>query len=64
MPTSAVVRGATGLPIVWVKTAPERFEPQTVKTEPFDGDSVVVTAGVKPDQRVVTEGVTLLNQVR
>lgn len=64
LPASAVVRGANGLPIVWIKTQPERFEPQTVKVEPFDGDSVVVTAGIKEDQRIVTDGVTLLNQVR
>ncbi len=64
LPASAVVRGATGLPIVWIKTAPERFEPQVVDAEPFDGDSVVIRAGLEPDQRVVTEGVTLLNQVR
>lgn len=64
LPTSAVVRGPTGLPIVWLKSAPERFEPQVVKVEPFDGNSVVVSAGLKEDQRVVTDGVTLLNQVR
>ncbi|KUO64229.1 MAG: hypothetical protein APF80_17595 [Alphaproteobacteria bacterium BRH_c36] len=64
LPASAVVRGPTGLPIVWLKKQPERFEPQVVKVEPFDGDSVVITAGLKPDQRVVTDGVTLLNQVR
>ncbi len=64
VPSSAVVRGQTGLPIVWIKTAPERFEPQTVKVEPLDGNNVVVAAGLKADQRIVTEGVTLLNQVR
>lgn len=64
LPASAIVRGQTGLPIVWVKTEPERFEPRTVKVEPLDGTSVVVTAGLKEDLRVVTDGVTLLNQVR
>ena len=64
LPASAVVRGQTGLPIVWVKTEPERFEPQTVKVEPLDGLSVVVAAGLKEDMRIVTDGVTLLNQVR
>lgn len=64
LPNSSVVRGPTGLPIVWLKNSPERFEPQVVKIEPFDGSSVVVTAGLKADQRVVTDGVTLLNQVR
>jgi len=64
VPSSSIVRGQNGLPIVWVKSDSERFEPQTVKTEPLDGQHVVVTAGLKPDVRVVTEGVTLLNQVR
>ncbi len=64
VPASAIVRGQTGLPIVWVKTEPERFEPRTVKYEPLDGRSVVVTAGLRDDLRIVTDGVTLLNQVR
>lgn len=64
VPASAIVRGQTGLPIVWIKTEPERFEPQTVKVEPLDGTNVVVAAGLKADQRIVTEGATLLNQVR
>ncbi len=64
LPTSAIVRGQTGLPIVWIKTEPERFEPQAVKMEPLDGRSVVVTAGLKAGQRIVTDGATLLNQVR
>ena len=64
VPTSAIVRGQTGLPIVWIKTEPERFEPRIVKVAPLDGRSVVVTAGLKADLRIVTDGVTLLNQVR
>jgi membrane fusion protein, heavy metal efflux system len=64
IPASAVVRGETGLPIVWIKTDAERFEPQLVKLTPLDGQNVVVTAGLKVDRRVVTDGVTLLNQVR
>lgn len=64
VPSSSIVRGQNGLPIVWVKTDAERFEPQMVKIEALDGQHVVVTAGLKPDMRVVTEGVTLLNQVR
>ncbi|MFN3869142.1 MAG: efflux RND transporter periplasmic adaptor subunit, partial [Hyphomicrobiaceae bacterium] len=64
LPTSAIVRGATGLPVVWLKVAPERFEPQVVKVEPLDGNNVIVAAGLAADQRVVTDGVTLLNQIR
>ena len=64
LPASAILRGQTGLPIVWIKSEPERFEPQIVKVEPLDGQFVVVTAGLKADQRIVTDGATLLNQVR
>jgi hypothetical protein len=64
LPASSVVRAASGLSIVWVKSEAERFEPHTVRYEPLDGQRVVVLAGLKPDQRVVTEGATLLNQIR
>ena len=64
LPASSVVRAASGLSIVWVKTEPERFEPHTVRYEPLDGQRVVVLAGLKADMRVVTEGATLLNQIR
>ena len=50
--------------VVWVKTAPERFEPRAVTTEALDGLSVAVTAGLKPGDRVATGGATLINQVR
>jgi cobalt-zinc-cadmium efflux system membrane fusion protein len=61
---SSIVRAASGLSIVWVKSEAERFEPHTVRYEPLDGQRVVVLSGLKPDQRVVTEGATLLNQIR
>ena len=64
LPASSVVRAPSGLSIVWIKTEPERFEPQTVRYEPLDGQRVVVSAGLKADVRVVTEGATLLNQIR
>jgi hypothetical protein len=64
LPASSVVRAASGLSIVWVKREAERFEPYTVRYEPLDGQRVVVLAGLKPEQRVVTEGATLLNQIR
>jgi hypothetical protein len=35
-----------------------------VRYEPLDGQRVVVLAGLKPEQRVVTEGATLINQFR
>jgi membrane fusion protein, heavy metal efflux system len=64
VPSSSLLRAQSGLPIVWVKTEPERFEPRVVRVEPLDGDRVTLLGGVKPDDRVVTEGATLLNQIR
>jgi hypothetical protein len=64
LPASSVVRAASGLSIVWVKREAERFEPHTVRYERLDGQRVVVLAGLKPEQRVVTEGAALLNQIR
>ncbi len=64
LPASSVVRGQSGLPTVWVKSEPERFEARMVRFEPLDGQRVVILAGLKPDLRVVTEGATLLNQIR
>jgi cobalt-zinc-cadmium efflux system membrane fusion protein len=64
LPASSIVRAPSGLALVWVKTEPERFEPHTVRYEPLDGQRVVVLAGLKVDMRVVTEGATLLNQIR
>ena len=64
LPAASVVRAPSGLAIVWVKTEPERFEPHTVRYEALDGQRVVIVSGLKPDVRVVTEGATLLNQIR
>lgn len=64
VPSSSLLRSQSGLPIVWVKTEPERFEPRLVQAEALDGDRVTLLAGVKPDDRVVTVGATLLNQIR
>ena len=64
LPASSVVRGQSGLPTIWVKSEPERFEARLVRFEPLDGQRVVILAGLKPDLRVVTEGATLINQIR
>ena len=64
LPASSVVRGQSGLPTVWVKSEPERFEARLVRFEPLDGQRVVILAGLKPELRVVTEGATLINQIR
>ena len=50
--------------IVWVKQSPERFTPRVITFEPLDGASVAVTSGLKAGERVVTQGASLLNQIR
>jgi hypothetical protein len=64
VPASALMRNPANQTIVWVKTAPERFEPRTVTVEPLDGVAVRVTSGLKAGDRVATQGATLINQVR
>jgi membrane fusion protein, heavy metal efflux system len=64
LPRSAVVRTANGQSIVWVHTAPEKFEPRIISSEPIDADRIGVTAGLEPELRVVTRGAELINQIR
>lgn len=64
VPSDALVKSPSNETIVWVKTAPERFAPRPVRTEPLDGARVAVTAGLKPGERVVVQGASLLNQIR
>lgn len=64
LPAAVLVRSAANEPIVWVKTAPERFEPRRVRSQPLDGTRTLVTDGVRPGERVVVDGAPLLNQVR
>lgn len=64
LPAAALVRSAANQTVAWVKTAPERFEPRAVTVEPLDGAHAAVTSGLKPGERVVVHGATLINQVR
>lgn len=64
VPLASLMKNPSNQTIVWVKTAPERFEPRVVTVEPLDGVRVAVTSGLKPGDRVVTQGATLINQVR
>ena len=64
VPVAALQRNAANQSIVWVKTAPERFEPRVVRHVPLDGVRVAVTSGLRAGERVVTEAASLVNQVR
>ncbi len=64
VPVASLMKNPANQTVVWVKTAPERFEPRTVTTEPMDGINAAVTSGLQPGDRVATQGATLINQVR
>jgi membrane fusion protein, heavy metal efflux system len=64
VPAAALMKNPSNQSIVWVKTAPETFEPRVVTTAPLDGVNVAVTSGLKAGDRVVAQGATLVNQVR
>lgn len=64
VPSDALVKSPSNETIVWVKAGAERFSPRPVRTEPLDGARVAVTAGLKPGERVVVQGASLLNQIR
>jgi hypothetical protein len=64
LPRTAVTRNTSGQDIVWQHAYPESFVPIPVRVESIDGRNVLVTAGVAPNMRVVTEAADLLNEVR
>ncbi len=64
VPVASLMKNPANQTVVWVKTAPERFEPRTITTESLDGIRVAVTAGLHAGDRVATQGATLINQVR
>lgn len=64
LPAQAVVRSAAGESVVWIKSGAERFIAQPVVARPLDAGTVVVTAGLAIDNRVVVQGAALIAQVR
>jgi hypothetical protein len=64
LPRDALVRGPGGESMVWHHVDPERFVARQVRAEPFDGEQVLVTAGISPKDRIVVHGAELLSQVR
>jgi cobalt-zinc-cadmium efflux system membrane fusion protein len=64
VPAASIVKNASNQDMVWVHTGAETFVPRTVRTMPLDGANVSVVDGLKPGERVVTQGAALVNQVR
>ncbi|KAB1071611.1 efflux RND transporter periplasmic adaptor subunit [Methylobacterium planeticum] len=63
LPRASVVRGAGG-DVVYEHVGPERFVARAVRVEPLDAGRVLVSGGIGPGRRIVTEGAELLDQVR
>jgi multidrug efflux pump subunit AcrA (membrane-fusion protein) len=64
VPAAALVKNPANQTIVWVKTAPEHFEPRAVMVEPLDGATVAVVSGLVEGERVVIRAAALINQIR
>lgn len=64
VPRTAVIRSANGQPIIYEHISAENFRPRDVRTEPLDGDRVLIVSGVAPGSRIVSQGAELLNQIR
>lgn len=64
VPAAALVKSASNQDMVWAHTGAESFSPRPVRVAPLDGATVSVVDGLKAGERVVTQGASLLNQVR
>ncbi|MDQ8729595.1 efflux RND transporter periplasmic adaptor subunit [Bradyrhizobium sp. LHD-71] len=64
LPRSAVIRAANGQDFIYEHVSPERFEARPVRTEPLDGDRVLIAAGIDAGKRVVVQGAELVGHVR
>jgi RND family efflux transporter MFP subunit len=64
IPRSALVRGANGVDLVLEKVSAEKFMPRVVRTEPLDGENVLVSAGLEPGKHVVNQGAELIDHIR
>lgn len=64
LPASALTRDSAGRTIVWVHTEPERFVPRPVQHEPLGARDVAIRQGLAAGDRIVTQGASLLSQVR
>jgi RND family efflux transporter MFP subunit len=64
VPRGSVVHGANGQDVVYEHVTAERFQIRLVRTQPLDGERVLIATGIGPGRRVVTQGAELLDQVR
>ncbi|WP_348946345.1 hypothetical protein ABHF33_07360 [Chitinibacter sp. FCG-7] len=63
LPASSVVKNSANESVVWLHDSALVFRAVPVTPIPVDGKTVLVTQ-LKPGSRVVTQGATLINQIR
>lgn len=64
VPRGAVSPHGGGGELLWVHVSAERFVPRQVQVRPLDAQRLLVTQGLAAGERVVSQGATLLGQVR
>jgi hypothetical protein len=64
LPTSALVQNAGGETTVWQRLGAESFASRSVTATPLDGATVLITAGLSPNMRIVIADTAVLSQVR
>lgn len=65
VPIGSLVNNAQMEPVLWIKASAERFTPHKIQFQALDGENIAVSGGLPPGRvRVVTQGASLLGQVR
>ncbi|KFI06785.1 efflux RND transporter periplasmic adaptor subunit [Massilia sp. BSC265] len=64
LPASALARNQANETVVWIKSGAQRFIALPVEVTQMDAGTVIVTRGLSPDNRVVVQGTSLINQIR
>lgn len=64
VPQTSVSKNASGENTIWIHASAERFVPRRVTIQPLDAGRIAVLSGVHGGERVVTQGASLLAQIR
>jgi RND family efflux transporter MFP subunit len=64
LPRAALAQAANGQTVVFIQREPEIFVPRQVRSEDFDAEHALITAGLSAGEKVVVRNAPLVNQVR
>ncbi|WP_338848871.1 efflux RND transporter periplasmic adaptor subunit [Massilia sp. W12] len=64
LPSQALVRNSANENVVWIKAGAERFIAMPVSARALDANTVLISKGLSPENRVVSEGASLINQIK